>query len=103
MICDWTGEAPKLRYSTKEITVIYTDGSTEKMYSGAGVYIPIGHQQEAIKTGGPLLRPTRIMEAELEAIKHALKHVIYRKDLQRPQIRIYTDSLTSMGLIEQSY
>ena len=92
-------ENPKLRYPTEETTVIYTDGSTENMYSGAGVYIPTGPKQRAIKTGCPLLRPTCILDAELEAIKHALKHVLYKKDLQKPKIVIYTDSLVALDLI----
>ena len=67
-----------------------------KMYSGAGVYIPRGRGKSGFKTGRPL-------DAELEAIKHALKHILYRKNLQRPNIFIYTDSLVSMGLLSQTF
>ena len=32
-------------------------------------------------------------------IKHALKHVLCKKDLQKPKIVIYTDSLVALDLI----
>ena len=79
-------------------TVIYTDGSMEKMYAGAGAYIEQGGRRP-LSIGRSLFRPANILEAELDAIKMVLEFVQQRQFYQTHRITIYSDCQVAIRLI----
>ena len=78
--------------------MVYTDGSMEKMYAGAGACIVMGGKRN-ITFGRSLLRPSNILEAELDAIVMVLEYLLTNSHLLTSRIIIYSDCQVAICLI----
>ena len=95
-------EEKKPEAATSLTTVIYTDGSMEKMYAGAGACIQRGGKRKH-SLGRSLFRPANILEAELDAIEMVLEHVLNYSIYQNHRVIIYSDCQVAIRLIGFEY